>query len=238
MADTPYKTCSRCKLVKDSAEFSPDKRSSDSRQAACKVCVNAARKSLRDANLAQANAKAREYVARNKERVYAKNNEYRVRNAETVRAKKKAAYQKIKDCPEYLAKRDAYAKATKDAKREYDREYRKRDPQKCLDRAAAWRRANPDKRAAITHAYSARRRAQERGGVSTKDLCEWVKAQRKVCYWCGAKCAKNYHVDHYTPLSRGGAHDIPNLVIACAPCNLKKNAKDPLDFAKEVGRLL
>lgn len=238
MADTPYKTCSRCKLDKDYSEFLAHKRALDGKQPACKGCDNAARAARRRLNIESEQAKRRAYVAANKERVYTINNKSRLRNQDSVKVGKKAHYERVKNTPEYIAKRATYASTNKAAKREYDREYRKRDPQKLLERAAAWRKANPDKRAAIIHAYSARRRSQEKGGVSTRELSEWTVAQRKVCYWCGVKCAKNFHIDHYTPLSRGGAHEIANLVIACAPCNLKKNAKDPLDFAKEVGRLL
>lgn len=95
-----------------------------------------------------------------------------------------------------------------------------------------------EKRSAIGIAYSARRRSQDAGGISTADLAKWKSAQPKCCYWCSNKRAKEYTVDHYVPLSKGGRHIIGNLVIACRPCNVRKNAKDPLDFAREVGRLL
>jgi 5-methylcytosine-specific restriction endonuclease McrA len=55
------------------------------------------------------------------------------------------------------------------------------------------------------------------------------------CYLCG-KVAKvgERHVDHIMPLSKGGKHRPSNLAIACATCNLRKNAKLP----EEVGVLL
>jgi 5-methylcytosine-specific restriction endonuclease McrA len=104
-------------------------------------------------------------------------------------------------------------------------------------KAMEWRAKNPEKRAAISQNYKHRRRAQEEGGISSADLLAWKKAQPKVCYWCGAKCAKNATVDHYQPLAKGGKHEADNLVIACRPCNLKKNAKPPEVFAASVGRL-
>jgi 5-methylcytosine-specific restriction endonuclease McrA len=100
-----------------------------------------------------------------------------------------------------------------------------------------WREKNPEKRAAISQNYKHRRRSKEEGGISSADLLAWKRAQPKVCHWCGKNCAKGFTVDHYTPLAKGGKHEASNLVIACRPCNSKKNAKDPLEFAASVGRL-
>jgi 5-methylcytosine-specific restriction endonuclease McrA len=106
-----------------------------------------------------------------------------------------------------------------------------------LKEAREWARKNPEKRRLISRSYKARRRAQESGGISTAELGRWIRAQKKVCYWCSKRCAKSFHVDHYVPLARGGKHDAENLVIACSRCNLTKSARDPLAFARTVGRL-
>lgn len=103
--------------------------------------------------------------------------------------------------------------------------------------AKRWRKENPEKRKAIIRNYSARRRAREANGISTAELHAWTAGQKKVCYWCGSKCARSFHVDHYVPLSKGGAHEADNLVIACPTCNVRKNAKDPYEFANNLGRL-
>jgi 5-methylcytosine-specific restriction endonuclease McrA len=34
-----------------------------------------------------------------------------------------------------------------------------------------------------------------------------------------------FHIDHKTPISRGGSNDIGNLQILCPTCNMKKGAK-------------
>ena len=34
----------------------------------------------------------------------------------------------------------------------------------------------------------------------------------------------SYHIDHVIPLSKGGTHDITNLILCCPECNLKKQA--------------
>lgn len=149
----------------------------------------------------------------------------------------KAHYESIKNDPDFKAKVKERTEAMKDWKREYDKEYRERTRDQQNRWSREWCRKNRSKRRAICHNYAAKRRAAEASGISSADLAEWKESQKKICYWCGRKCAKNYHVDHYKPLSRGGLHEFENLVIACGPCNLRKNAKDPYEFAKEVGRL-
>ena len=37
-------------------------------------------------------------------------------------------------------------------------------------------------------------------------------------------------IDHVQPLSRGGADDVGNLVVACGPCNRLKGDQLPLHF--------
>lgn len=44
------------------------------------------------------------------------------------------------------------------------------------------------------------------------------------CIYCGAPAE---HIDHCIPLSRGGEHNLENLVPSCAPCNMSKGSKLP-----------
>ena len=238
MTDESYKACSVCRKDKPSADFSPDRRNKDGLQARCKECGRSAKNAARAANLDEANRRGREYYLKNRERILASNNRSRAKCAEQVKACKKAWYERVKHEPEFQAKLKARQEANKEAKREYDREYLKRNREKATRQAAEWRKRNPEKRAAIIRNNRDRRRAQSLGGVSSMALAAWTTKQKKACYWCGCKCPKGFHIDHYVPLSKGGKHELANLVIACGPCNLKKNAKDPLDFAREVGRLL
>ena len=139
-----------------------------------------------------------------------------------------------------------------DHKKEYDKQYQEDNADRIQARrkdyqartssertvsAREWARNNPEKRRAISNAYKHRRRAIEKQGSTTAELREWEQAAKKDCYWCGKKKLKKYHVDHYYPLSKGGAHHVSNLVIACPRCNVRKSAKDPYLFAQSVGRL-
>ena len=48
-----------------------------------------------------------------------------------------------------------------------------------------------------------------------------------ACRYCGARAPEvRLHVDHVTPVSRGGTNDDDNLVAACADCNLGKGIKE------------
>lgn len=42
------------------------------------------------------------------------------------------------------------------------------------------------------------------------------------CYYCGGP---HEHDDHFIPLSRGGTHEVSNLVPACEICNCSKKDK-------------
>lgn len=110
------------------------------------------------------------------------------------------------------------------------REYSERNREAVNARAAAWSARNPDKRRAISRQYKAKRRAQEEAGITGGVLAAWAAAQPKVCFYCSVDCGGGFHVDHFVPLARGGAHVLTNLRIACPPCNLRKNAADPLEW--------
>lgn len=44
------------------------------------------------------------------------------------------------------------------------------------------------------------------------------------------------HVDHVTPIAKGGSDDLENLVLACAKCNLQKGTKTHDEFMCLIGR--
>lgn len=138
--------------------------------------------------------------------------------------------------PDYVARRKALRDAGKEAKREYDREYRARTAEQQAAWTAEWIARNPEKRKAISRQYKAKRRSREEAGIASAVLAAWTAEQPKVCFYCDTGCDEGFHVDHFIPLSKGGAHVLTNLRIACASCNLKKNAKMPDEFMREVAR--
>ena len=117
------------------------------------------------------------------------------------------------------------------------KKWREENPEKWRASRSRWRANNPDKVRAIHRNTSHKRYRQKSGGIGAAELLAWEAAQRKVCHWCGVRC-KTWHVDHRTPLAKGGRHDLDNLVIACPSCNLSKAARDPIEFAQSLGKLL
>lgn len=130
-----------------------------------------------------------------------------------------------------------YGEANKERISKRQKAYNEKNKDRKLEATMLWQKANPEKVRFYKANNKHKRRSVEKTGISGSDLGVWAGKQKKVCYWCNIACPNDYHVDHYHPLSKGGLHEESNLVIACAPCNLRKNAKDPYEFAQERGRL-
>lgn len=120
--------------------------------------------------------------------------------------------------PSRLTWRRAYEAATRDRIRARQR---------------LWSAANRDR----CHTYCRNRKAARRnnGGKHTAaDVQAQYERQKGRCFYCSAKLG-TYHIDHVTPLSKGGSNGSENLVIACPTCNMRKHTAHPMDFC---GRLL
>jgi len=69
----------------------------------------------------------------------------------------------------------------------------------------------------------------KRKAISTRDRFEVFKRDRFTCTYCGGKPPEvTLHVDHITPVAKGGTNDPANLVTSCSDCNLGKSDV-PLD---------
>ena len=66
-------------------------------------------------------------------------------------------------------------------------------------------------------------------------LCE----QEYLCPYC-LKMLRDgdYHIEHKTPLSRGGTNDAKNLQIVCRLCNLRKQRRTHQEYITAIGRLI
>jgi 5-methylcytosine-specific restriction endonuclease McrA len=92
----------------------------------------------------------------------------------------------------------------------------------------AWALAHPHRVRAIRRNYMARRKALMRGAGATERIDPIVVWERDggICHICGDSVSfYRMHVDHFVPLSRGGAHSYDNVRAAHADCNVWKNAR-------------
>jgi 5-methylcytosine-specific restriction endonuclease McrA len=135
-------------------------------------------------------------------------------------------------------RRDDYA-ANAPAKRLEKRERYAADPLHYQEINRRYAEENPE----VIRAIRRNRRARKRGagGSHTAADIEWLlnKQKNKCAHsWCRISLADGHHVDHMVPLALGGSNDRRNIQLLCEPCNLKKHAKHPIDFAQEHGLLL
>jgi 5-methylcytosine-specific restriction endonuclease McrA len=97
-----------------------------------------------------------------------------------------------------------------------------------LEQQRGYRAVNPEKVGAARKVARQRRRALMRDAVcdghTSNDLSVyWLEQGFVACVLQGPDCDVVYeHMDHLTPLSRGGSHSRENLVPACARCNWAK----------------
>lgn len=80
----------------------------------------------------------------------------------------------------------------------------------------------------VAREHVRRRRAKMKEIEPILSIEQWRIVLAKYdnrCAYCGSR--KRIEMDHVIPLSKGGTHDIHNVVPACRSCNNKKNAQPP-----------
>ena len=120
----------------------------------------------------------------------------------------------------------AHCKTCKDAGR---RIYRQENREAVNKRAREWYQANPEKRRAIIERRRVRKK-QVGGFFDGNDIVALQAAQTELCIYCRSTLKNGYHIDHITPLSRGGNNNPTNLQLLCAHCNLSKKDKTHEEF--------
>ena len=218
------KTCYNCHVEKPYSDFHKDSSRKDGCQRACKPCISMLSAKRHAQNADKRKLQWAAWRDANKERIAENGKRYKLENKERV-----TAYRK-----EYYA-------ANKESILAVGAKYRADFPEAQKARCARWAKANPEKCAAKTR----RRRALKlnaEGSHTRQDIDKLFLLQKGKCASCTIKLIKSgkniYHVDHITPLTKGGGDGPDNLQLLCPGCNIKKNDKDPLDWAKQNGKLL
>ncbi len=216
---TQTKICNKCKVEKLISEFYKDNRldiGSVVYRARCKECV----KSYQKQNAEHIKQRKQKKYQENKQDVISKSQEYYANN---------------KECSKKRMKK--YRETNKIYFYKYNKQYRESNRNAIAEQHKQYYKTNKGKAVSKNSEYK-RRNIKKQGDVTTKQLLE-LQQNSKNCYWCKTSLNnKKVHIDHYSPLSKGGEHTISNLVVSCSKCNLSKYSKDPLEFAQSIGRLL
>jgi 5-methylcytosine-specific restriction endonuclease McrA len=125
----------------------------------------------------------------------------------------------------------AWTEQNRDKVRSYGRRYCSTAKAKRSAYGKAYHAAHPDKALESVH----RRRCRLAGGVpvpiTRAHMLLLREAQDHCCRYCGTLLlAGQTHLDHRTPLARGGTHEPSNVCLACARCNLKKSTMTEPEF--------
>lgn len=113
----------------------------------------------------------------------------------------------------------------------------KMNPERNAETAAAWRAANPKLR--IIWEQNRRSRKRASGGELSVGLSEKLfRLQKGKCACCRLPLGDDFHMDHIMPLALGGSNVDDNIQLLRKTCNLKKQAKHPIDFMQSRGFLL
>lgn len=197
------KTCRKCKAEKPAREFDTDMKIRSGYKSTCIACRRATSRAWKDRN----KDRVREYRIENREHLREKQYAWARRNPDRVAAIKRRVYAKSKEY--YRKKHVQWYTANREYALEHARAY-SRTP-----RGRIFNRLNASKHRAM----------ERRGDVTIEQLNDLMQRQKK-CYYCKCRFTKKCPatVDHVIPLSRGGAHTISNLVLACKPCNSRKHA--------------
>ena len=230
-AECTTKVCSKCKVCKPVSEFHKRSSRKSGICARCKECVSVYTSRRYEENKEAFKARGIAWYAANKERMKVAKAAYCAANAEMVAAKKTAW--RTANPERVRAAKLAWAKANPDSYVTYYKN--NKDRLKAL--RAAWRDANRDK----TQEYRSNRRARKSalGGVLSRGLSEKLfLLQKGKCPCCGLALGSDYHLDHIVPLALGGTNTDENMQLLRAICNLRKNAKHPVDYMQSRGFLL
>ena len=214
------KACTKCNKEKNLTEYH---KAGNGLRSDCKECACAQKKKYYQENPEKVKAQKKKYRQENLEKVKARKKKYYQENAEKERARRKKHYQ------ENAEKAKAYSK-----------KYREENAEKVKAQQKKYRQENLEKVRARCRLAQSKRRAQKINtqveDITDKLLNEhWVKnnIDPERCHYCDKGLYE--HLEHCTPLSRGGTHTKENLVPSCAHCNLSKGDKTPDEWDKYRG---
>jgi 5-methylcytosine-specific restriction endonuclease McrA len=118
---------------------------------------------------------------------------------------------------------------SKERKKEWSRRYSRENRDALEAKKNAWRKANPERWAAMNRRSARKQNVRRRAIMSLGELFDGEYACMRDewnCGICGLLChSGEYHLDHIIPLARGGKHTFFNVQPSHPKCNLRKGSK-------------
>jgi 5-methylcytosine-specific restriction endonuclease McrA len=208
------------------------------RQTSNKTCVECSRindKARYEANPEKKRLRSKAWIAAHPDKKRAADKAWRETNPDRKRSNDRAWWAANRDRGRAGCKERYAANRTKMAA--YFKARYAADPERFKAESKAYHEANPEK----VMAWSRNRKARKRSALgrhTAADIANIRKKQRDRCAYCRFPLHGAGHVDHITPLSKGGTNWPRNLQLACVKCNTSKQDKPPEQYAREIGLLL
>lgn len=161
----------------------------------------------------------------------------RYRDANLSRIREAARARGKRDPLKRRAKERRYEATHRDQINEKNKLWHRRNRKKCEAAESRWKQQHPEKMRIIRRNNYVNRQGAE-GRHTTEDIASIMRAQRGRCAYCRDPMNGIYHVDHITPISKGGTNWRRNIQLTCITCNLTKHSKDPIEYARTHGMLL
>ena len=161
-------------------------------------------------------ARARKYYEDNKEEILTKKAEKYDNEREHLKEIALKSYHKCKGTEAYKKRMER----TRESRNKYIRKWNKTPKGKQNSTVCRHRRMS--------------RKLNAKDSFTADDIKDLYATQGGSCYYCSVEIENGFHVDHMTPLSRGGRNDVSNICLACAPCNLKKHTKTAEEFQQVI----
>lgn len=162
-------------------------------------------------------AKKRDYYAANKQRF----SQYRLKPS-TKANNRRSRLRHLEKSRAYCR---MYHRENRDKIAERHRKHRLENHARLLENFRKYQKANPEIFQNNRHIRRARQMAAPHD-LTTAQWREIKQAYGYRCVYCGRKMQRLTQ-DHITPIARGGAHTLSNVVPACMPCNSKKYINSP-----------
>jgi len=140
-----------------------------------------------------------------------------------------------------LAQRKVYREAHKKELSEKFKRWYNSNKEQQFENIARWQEIHPEEYHFIkTKARHVRRARLNNiaGSFTADEIKELAHQQENKCYYCGklffnGNLIFDRHIEHKTPLSRGGTNDVSNIVLSCSKCNRIKHTKTHDEFLAE-----